>query len=65
MLLLWRAFLLLKGLRMGVSFNKVIVVGIGLIGGSILKTIKELKMPFETYGVDLNEGVTKLAHNQR
>ena len=48
---------------MGVSFNKVIVVGIGLIGGSILKTIKELKMPFETYGVDLNEGVTKLAHN--
>ena len=48
---------------MGVSFDKILVVGIGLIGGSILKTIKELNLSFEVYGVDLNEEVTTQAHN--
>ena len=48
---------------MGVSFDKILVVGIGLIGGSILKTIKELNLSFEVYGVDQNEEVTTHAHN--
>ena len=48
---------------MGVSFNKVIVVGIGLIGGSILKTIKELNISIETFGVDVNKEVIVQAHN--
>jgi len=45
------------------SFRNILVVGLGLIGGSILKTIKELNIPLEVYGLDLDEEVTKKANN--
>jgi len=45
------------------SFKNIVVVGLGLIGGSILKTIKELNIPLEVYGLDLDEEVTKKANN--
>jgi len=45
------------------SFKNILVVGLGLIGGSILKTIKELNIPLEVYGLDLDEEVTKEANN--
>ena len=45
------------------SFKNILVVGLGLIGGSILKTIKELNIPLEVYGLDLDEEVTKKANN--
>ena len=48
---------------MELSFKNVLVVGLGLIGGSILKTIKELNIPLEVYGLDLDEEVTKKANN--
>tara|TARA_Y100000590_G_scaffold97077_1_gene110332 strand:+ start:586 stop:1458 length:873 start_codon:yes stop_codon:yes gene_type:complete len=45
------------------SFKNILVIGLGLIGGSILKTIKELNIPLEVYGLDLDEEVTKEANN--
>ena len=48
---------------MELSFKNILVVGLGLIGGSILKTIKELNIPLEVYGLDLDEDVTKKANN--
>ena len=48
---------------MKLSFKNILVVGLGLIGGSILKTIKELNIPLEVYGLDLDEEVTKKANN--
>jgi len=48
---------------MDLSFKNILVVGLGLIGGSVLKTIKELNIPLETYGLDLDEEVTKKANN--
>ncbi|HIA96591.1 MAG TPA: prephenate dehydrogenase [Gammaproteobacteria bacterium] len=47
---------------MELSFKNILVVGLGLIGGSILKTIKELNIPLEVYGLDLHEEVTKDAN---
>ena len=48
---------------MELSFKNIIVVGLGLIGGSILKTIKGLNIPLEVYGLDIDEEVTKNANN--
>jgi len=48
---------------MELSFKNILVVGLGLIWGSILKTIKELNIPLEVYGFDLDEEVTKKANN--
>jgi len=48
---------------MELSFKNILVVGLGLIGGSILKTIKELNIPLEVYGLDLDEEITKKANN--
>ena len=45
------------------SFKNILVVGLGLIGGSILKTIKELNVPLVVYGLDLDETVTIKANN--
>ena len=39
------------------NFNSILVVGIGLIGGSILKNISEKKFKGHLYGLDLNEEV--------
>ena len=48
---------------MELSFKNILVVGLGLIGGSILKTIKELNIPLKVYGLDLDKEVTKKANN--
>ena len=48
---------------MELSFKNILVVGLGLIGGSILKTIKELNIPLEVYGLDIDEEVTKIAND--
>ena len=48
---------------MELSFKNILVVGLGLIGGSILKSIKELNIPLKVYGIDLDEEVTKKANN--
>ena len=48
---------------MELPFKKILIVGLGLIGGSILKTIKELNIPLKVYGLDLDEEVTKDANN--
>ena len=45
------------------SFKNILVVGLGLIGGSILKTIKDLNVPLVVYGLDLDEKVTTKANN--
>jgi len=48
---------------MELAFKNILVVGLGLIGGSILKTIKDLNIPLEVYGLDLDEEITKKANN--
>tara|TARA_B100001013_G_scaffold97581_1_gene54730 strand:+ start:1276 stop:2148 length:873 start_codon:yes stop_codon:yes gene_type:complete len=45
------------------SFNSVLVIGIGLIGGSILKSLSESSFMGTSYGLDLNEDITKKAHS--
>ena len=44
------------------SFNNILVVGIGLIGGSILKTLKKKNFRGCLYGIDLDESITKNAY---
>jgi len=44
------------------SFKNIVVVGLGLIGGSILKAIKELNLPLEVFGIDLDEEITREAN---
>lgn len=46
------------------AFKNVCVVGLGLIGGSILKKIKSLDSLTKVYGIDINDQVTKEAHVQ-
>ena len=48
---------------MKLSFKNIFVVGIGLIGGSILKAIKVSNIPLAVYGLDLDEDVTRSANN--
>ena len=48
---------------MELAFKNILVVGLGLIGGSILKTIKDLNIPLEVYGLDLDQEITKKANN--
>ena len=45
------------------SFNSVLVIGIGLIGGSILKSLSESSFIGTSYGLDLNEEITKKAYS--
>ncbi len=45
------------------SFKNILVVGLGLIGGSILKTIKDLNVSLVVYGLDLDEKVTTKTNN--
>tara|TARA_B100000029_G_scaffold65737_1_gene58674 strand:- start:1320 stop:2192 length:873 start_codon:yes stop_codon:yes gene_type:complete len=47
---------------MELPFKNLVVVGLGLIGGSILKTIKDLNLPLEVFGVDLDEEIIKEAN---
>ena len=44
------------------SINNILVVGIGLIGGSILKSLIANNFRGCLYGIDLNEDVTRQAH---
>ena len=44
------------------SFKNILVVGIGLIGGSILKTLKKKKFKGCLYGIDLDESIIKKAY---
>ena len=38
-------------------FNKILVIGAGLIGSSLAKAIKEKKISSKIYGIDLNNNV--------
>jgi prephenate dehydrogenase len=42
-------------------FKSILVVGLGLIGGSILKDLKELKAVNKVFGVDLDEKIVSKA----
>ena len=44
------------------SFHNILVVGIGLIGGSILRNLSENKFSGHLYGLDLNEDIRNKAH---
>ena len=44
------------------SFHNILVVGIGLIGGSILRNLSENKFSGHLYGLDLNEDIINKAH---
>lgn len=44
-------------------FSNILVVGIGLIGGSILRTLAGHQIQDSLYGLDLNEDITKEAHS--
>lgn len=41
---------------MSIPFEKVVIVGVGLIGGSIAAALKALPEPPQVYGVDVDEG---------
>ena len=44
------------------SFKNILVVGIGLIGGSVLRSLSENKFKGHLYGLDLNEDIISEAH---
>tara|TARA_Y100001960_G_scaffold331940_1_gene430705 strand:+ start:3229 stop:4092 length:864 start_codon:yes stop_codon:yes gene_type:complete len=49
---------------MKAAFKNICVVGLGLIGGSIIKKINLLDSATQVYGLDINDKVTKEAHAQ-
>ena len=42
-------------------FKSILVVGLGLIGGSILKDLKKLKVLNKVFGVDLDKKIVSKA----
>ena len=42
-------------------FKSILVVGLGLIGGSILKDLKKLKVVNKVFGVDLDKKIVSKA----
>ena len=45
-------------------FGSILVVGIGLIGGSILKSFKEINIQSSVYGYDIHEKITEEAFSK-
>ena len=35
--------------------NKILIIGLGLIGGSIARTIKSQKLDYEVFAIDQNQ----------
>ena len=35
--------------------NKILIIGLGLIGGSIARTIKSKKLDYEVFAIDQNQ----------
>jgi prephenate dehydrogenase len=45
----------------GMAFENILVVGLGLIGGSVLQTLKSQSYPGNTYGIDSNSSAISKA----
>ena len=43
------------------AFENILVVGLGLIGGSVLQTLKSQSYPGNTYGIDSNSSAISKA----
>tara|TARA_B100000131_G_scaffold144258_1_gene140333 strand:+ start:4169 stop:5050 length:882 start_codon:yes stop_codon:yes gene_type:complete len=46
-----------------INFKNILVVGVGLIGGSIIRAIKESSFSGKVYGIDNDVGTLTTAHN--
>ena len=46
-----------------INFKNILVVGVGLIGGSIIRAIKESSFSGKVYGIDNHVGTLTTAHN--
>ena len=48
-------------MNLDLAFENILVVGLGLIGGSILQTLKSQSYPGNTYGIDSNPSAVSKA----
>ena len=46
-----------------INFKNILVVGVGLIGGSIIRALKESSFSGEVYGIDSDKGAVTSAHD--
>ena len=46
-----------------INFKNILVVGVGLIGGSIIRALKESSFSGKVYGIDSDVGTLTTAHN--
>ena len=46
-----------------INFRNILVVGVGLIGGSIIRALKESSFSGKVYGIDSDVGTLTTAHN--
>ncbi len=46
-----------------IDFKNILVVGVGLIGGSIIRALKDNSFSGDVYGIDNNEGSVATAHD--
>ena len=46
-----------------INFKNILVVGVGLIGGSIIRALKESSFSGRVYGIDRDNGVLTSAHD--
>ena len=46
-----------------INFKNILVVGVGLIGGSIIRALKESSFSGKVYGIDNDVGTLTTAHN--
>ena len=44
------------------DFNNILIVGLGLIGGSIAKKLKDISYPGKVFGLDKDIDTIKKAH---
>ena len=50
-------------MSLSVNFKNILVVGVGLIGGSIIRTLKEISFSGEVYGIDDDERTVTSAYD--
>ena len=46
-----------------IEFKNILVVGVGLIGGSIIRSLKDTNFSGKVYGIDNNKEAITLAHS--
>ena len=52
-------------MSLSIDFKNILVVGVGLIGGSIIQALKEISFSGGVYGIDTDKGAITKAYNRK